>query len=54
VTPLGRLRAICTALPEDTVELLRRLAVHYPDATIAGILNRQHRRTAPGIVVHRQ
>ena len=34
---------------EDTVELLRRLAVHYPDATIAGILNRQHRRTARGL-----
>jgi DNA invertase Pin-like site-specific DNA recombinase len=34
---------------EDTVELLRRLARHYPDATIAGILNRQHRRTARGL-----
>ena len=34
---------------EDTVELVRRLAVHYPDATIAGILNRQHRRTARGM-----
>lgn len=33
---------------EDTVELMRRLAVHYPDATIAGILNRQGRRTATG------
>jgi len=31
---------------EDTVALVRRLAVHYPDATIAGILNRQGRRTA--------
>jgi uncharacterized protein YndB with AHSA1/START domain len=31
---------------EDTIDLLRRLAVHYPDATIAGILNRQGRRTA--------
>jgi hypothetical protein len=31
---------------EDTVDLLRRLAVHYPDAKIAGILNRQGRRTA--------
>src|SRR5207244_2364807 len=28
---------------EDTVALIRRLAVHYPDAVIAGILNRQHR-----------
>ncbi len=31
---------------EDTIELVRRLAVHYPDAKIAGILNRQSRRTA--------
>ena len=34
---------------EDTVDLLRRLAVHYPDAQIAGILNRQHRTTARGM-----
>jgi DNA invertase Pin-like site-specific DNA recombinase len=34
---------------EDTVDLLRRLAVHYPDATIAGILNRQGRRTVRGL-----
>ena len=34
---------------EDTVELVRRLAVYYPDATIAGILSRQHRRTARGL-----
>jgi DNA invertase Pin-like site-specific DNA recombinase len=33
---------------EDTIDLLRRLAVHYSDATIAGILNRQGRRTAYG------
>src|SRR5205807_424136 len=31
---------------EDTIDLIRRLAVHYPDAVIAGILNRQRRRTA--------
>jgi excisionase family DNA binding protein len=31
---------------EDTVELVRRLAVYYPDAVIAGILNRQGRKTA--------
>jgi hypothetical protein len=31
---------------EDTIDLLRRLAVHYPDAKIAGILNRQGRHTA--------
>jgi DNA invertase Pin-like site-specific DNA recombinase len=34
---------------EDTIDLLRRLAVHYPDSTIAGILNRQGRRTARGL-----
>lgn len=34
---------------EDTVDLIRRLAVHYPDAQIAGILNRQGRRTARGM-----
>ena len=33
---------------EDTIELLKRLAVHYDDATIAGILNRQGRRSARG------
>ena len=33
---------------EDTVELLRRLAAHYPDAIVAGILNRQGRKTATG------
>ena len=30
-------------------DLLRRLAAHYPDATIAGILNRQGRRSARGL-----
>ena len=34
---------------EDTIDLIRRLAVHYPDATIAGILNRQGRTTARGM-----
>ena len=33
---------------EDTVDLVRRLAVHYPDAVIAGILNRQDRKTVRG------
>lgn len=36
------------ATAEDTVDLLRRLADHYPDAVIAGILNRQGRKTARG------
>jgi DNA invertase Pin-like site-specific DNA recombinase len=30
---------------EDTINLVRRLAVHYPDAVIAGILNRQGKKT---------
>src|SRR5206468_764788 len=34
---------------EDTIDLIRRLAMHYPDAVIAGILNRQQRRTARGM-----
>jgi hypothetical protein len=34
---------------EGTVDLVRRLAEHYADATIAGILNRQHRTTARGL-----
>jgi DNA invertase Pin-like site-specific DNA recombinase len=33
---------------EDTIDLVRRLAVHYPDAMIAGVLNRQVRKTARG------
>jgi len=33
---------------EDTIELVRRLAAHYSDAVIAGILNHQNRRTASG------
>jgi len=42
--PSARLRT-----DEGTVDLIRRLAIHYPDATIAGILNRQHRTTARGM-----
>ena len=33
---------------EDTISLLHRLAVLYPDGVIAGILNRQGRKTATG------
>lgn len=33
---------------EDTIELLRRLAVYHPDSVIAGVLNRQGRKTARG------
>ena len=54
----GALNEIDLALPrsrpatirthEDTIALLRRLAGHYPDSVIAGILNRQERTTAYG------
>ena len=33
---------------EETIELMRRLAIHHPDAVIAGVLNRQGRKTARG------
>jgi len=46
VVRTARVAPIKTA--EDTIELLRRLAPHYPDAVIAGILNRQGRRSATG------
>jgi excisionase family DNA binding protein len=35
--------------PEETVALVRRLAAHYDDQTIAGVLARQHHRTATGL-----
>jgi DNA invertase Pin-like site-specific DNA recombinase len=41
-------RGQTTCTPEDTIELIGRLAVHHPDHQIAGILNRQGRRTATG------
>jgi DNA invertase Pin-like site-specific DNA recombinase len=45
--------ARCPQIPalrtdEDTIELVRRLAPHYSNALIAGILNRQGRRTVRG------
>jgi len=52
---LPRRRAATVRTDEDTVALVRRLAVHYPDAVIAGILNRQQRTTVYGhrfTVVH--
>jgi DNA invertase Pin-like site-specific DNA recombinase/uncharacterized protein YndB with AHSA1/START domain len=45
---LPRSRPATIRTDEDTVALVRRLAAHYPDATIAGILNRQGRTTAHG------
>ena len=44
--PLPRTRPATVRTEEDTIELLRRLATHYPDTVIAGILNRQGRTTA--------
>jgi DNA invertase Pin-like site-specific DNA recombinase len=45
---LPRSRPATIRTDEDTVALVRRLAIHYPDAVIAGVLNRQGRRTAYG------
>ena len=45
---LPRSRPATIRTDEDTVALLRRLAAHYPDAVIAGVLNRQGRTTAYG------
>jgi Recombinase zinc beta ribbon domain len=45
---LPRSRPATVRTDEDTVALVRRLAAHYPDTVIAGILNRQGRRTARG------
>ena len=33
---------------EDTIDLVRRLALHHPDAIIAGVLSSQGRKTATG------
>ena len=46
---LPRSRPATVRTDEDTLALLRRLAVHYPDDVIAGILNRQGRTTARGL-----
>jgi DNA invertase Pin-like site-specific DNA recombinase len=46
---LPRSRPAPIRTDEDTVELVRRLAAHYPDAIIAGILNRQGKTTARGM-----
>ncbi len=45
---LPRRRPAIVRTDEDTVALVRRLAAHYSDAVIAGILNRQQRTTAYG------
>ncbi len=46
---LPRSRPATVRTDEDTVALVRRLAAHYPDAVIAGILNKQERTTATGL-----
>jgi len=48
VVDLPRSRPAPIRTDEETVSLVRRLAEHYPDAIIAGILNRQGRTTARG------
>jgi DNA invertase Pin-like site-specific DNA recombinase/predicted DNA-binding transcriptional regulator AlpA len=45
---LPRSRPATVRTDETTVALVRRLAAYYPDAIIAGILNRQGRPTARG------
>jgi DNA invertase Pin-like site-specific DNA recombinase len=45
---LPRSRPATVRTDEDTIALVRRLAAFYPDAVIAGILNRQGRTTAQG------
>jgi DNA invertase Pin-like site-specific DNA recombinase len=42
-------RAATVRTDEDTIALIRRLAVYYPDAVIAGVLNRQQRTTVTGL-----
>ncbi len=43
-----KFRPMGSRTDEDTISLLRRLAALYPDEVIAGILNRQGRKTATG------
>ena len=46
---LRSVRRAAIRTDEKTVDLVRRLATHYSDALIAGVLNRQGRRTATGL-----
>jgi DNA invertase Pin-like site-specific DNA recombinase len=45
---LARINPARIRTDEDTIDLIRRLATHYPDGIIAGILNRQGRKTVNG------
>jgi excisionase family DNA binding protein len=47
---LWRRGAKRTCTPEDTIELIRRLAEHHPDNQIASILNKQGLRTGTGLL----
>lgn len=47
--PLNKTGGHSRTTDEDTVELVRRLAQHYDDKTIATILARQKRRTGTGL-----
>jgi len=46
--PVPRFKPMGPRTDEDTISLLPRLAALYPDEVIAGILNRQGRKTATG------
>jgi DNA invertase Pin-like site-specific DNA recombinase len=46
--PVPRFKPMGPRTDEDTISLLHRLAALYPDEVIAGILNRQGRKTATG------
>jgi hypothetical protein len=46
--PVPRFKPLGPRTDEGTISLLRRLATLYPDEVIAGILNRQGRKTATG------
>jgi len=46
--PVPRFKPMGPRTDEDTISLLHRLAALYPDEVIAGILNRQERKTATG------
>ena len=46
--PVPRFKPMGPRTDEHTISLLRRLAALYPDEAIAGILNRQGRKTATG------
>jgi predicted DNA-binding transcriptional regulator AlpA len=47
--PLPRSHPAPIRIADDTIDLLRRLATLYPDAVIAGVLNRQGRKTVTGL-----